>query len=70
MATDVPLLNAYKRPFVLRRLLQTLTGGFRLTSVPPSLVAAQIALFLVLPAVLVVVFVAGYAPIQVSTCTH
>ncbi len=43
MATDVPLLNDYKRAFVRGRLLQTLLGGVRLTGCPWYAVILQVA---------------------------
>lgn len=55
MSTDVPLLNDYKRTFVRNRLLQTFTGGLRLTGCPWYGVVGQIGLF-VIPGVVISVF--------------
>ena len=58
MSADVPLLSEYKKKFVRNRLLQTFLGGIRVTNIPPQLVIAQIALYL-LPLLILV-------PISVS----
>ncbi|TRY77474.1 hypothetical protein TCAL_12639 [Tigriopus californicus] len=55
MSTDVPLLNDYKRTFVRNRLLQTFTGGLRLTGCPWYGVVGQIVLFII-PSVAISVF--------------
>ncbi len=46
MVTDVPLLNDYKRSFVLNRLLQTFLGGPKLARCPWYAALLQVVLYL------------------------
>ncbi|KAG0710395.1 Pecanex-like protein 4 [Chionoecetes opilio] len=54
---ESPLLSAYKRPFIKRRLLETFLGGLRLggaQDAPPYVPCFQVLLWCVVPVVTVV----------------
>ncbi|XP_068230069.1 pecanex-like protein 4 [Palaemon carinicauda] len=59
LAMESPLVNNYKKPFILRRLLETFLGGLRLcasSDVPLYVYILQLILFSVIP-ILIIIFV-------------
>ena len=45
MSTDIPLLNDYKKKFVLYRVLQTFLSGLKFAGVPWYTIPVQIVIF-------------------------